>query len=219
MSKSHAATITAEIDGERAGALMLAELELALVPSTRRALLAYARRREQWLVTNGVRSAVGAAASYVADAITDTALGEVVCPPGIPMQAHLRGVIRGRTARILDRERRMPHDSVDDPVLDEAGQQVLIEAMGSVADCSAAYMAAEQTARVVEHVGAVAADDPLVLALVRAYQGGAWTPADVSEATGMTAAEVAAARKRLDRILARMPDESSGTSLSDSGTW
>lgn len=214
-----AEALTAEIDAEIARQEALAALERALTPSLRRHLLAYARRREQWLVANGVRSATGEAASYVADAISDTAIGAVVCPRDIPMAQHLRGVIRGRTARRWEREQAAPHASVDDPENGAATRRDLIDAAGTCVDPTTRYVALEQTARVVEYVEQEAAEDPRVLALLRAYQAGAWEPAEVIEATGLTAAEVAAARKRLDRMLTRMPQDGHEARLTESGTW
>ena len=211
--------LTREIDDEIARQSALIALERELTPTVQRSLLAYARRRERWLVVNGVRSAVDEAATYVADAVSDTAIGAVLCGPGVSIVAHLRGVIRGRTARIMDRARSAPHASVDDPDLGAQTRWEMIGAVGTVADPSAACIAAEQTTRVVEYVEAEAADDAPVLDLLCAYQAGARGIAEVIEATGMRPGVADAARKRLDRILDGMPADDDECDLSASGTW
>jgi hypothetical protein len=60
---------------------------------------------------------------------------------------------------------------------------------------------------VIGEVIARAKEAPQVLALIEAYQAGCQERAEVIEHTGMSVQEFVNARRRLDRLLAALPDQ------------
>lgn len=188
----------------------LLALESGLRPEVRARLLEFAKRRVRMLRAVGARCGDGDAAELVADAITDTIVGDVTWAEGVPVAVHLHGVIRSRTAATARSAVRAPHVSVSDG--DHIG------AVGSVDGADVEHAARQALTQVMTWLDGAGADAE-VMRIVGAYREGAQTRREVAEASGLTVAQVTAARRRLDRLIVAMPADLREEDLSRSGTW
>lgn len=190
--------------------LRLMALEAGLMPNVRARLLEFAKRRVRMLRAVGARCCDDDAADFVADAITDTMIGDVTWAEGVPVAVHLHGVIRSRTAAIARSATRAPHDSLD--AQDEA------ETLGVFDGPDVRHAAREALEDVIGWLRAEGADGE-VMRIVAAYAKGARTRAEVATAASLSVEAVTAARRRLDRLVAAMPSDLRDEDLSRSGTW
>ena len=202
-----------EIERLDATRARLVRLDLELTPEVRRSMSEFARRRERMVVGAGARGADGEAEAWVADAIGDTATGDVGWPDGVDLVTHLRAVIRGRTAKLARAAQRRPHVSVDDPA---ANRNAMLTQMGTEASPADAYEAGCELERVVKFVEAMAPDADVV-ALAHAYRAGAETVGEAGRRAGLSLEQTRTARRRLDRLLAKLARWDGNLSLVDSG--
>ena len=169
---------------------MLEAFERELTPDVARRLLELAARRTAMLRAAGLPVAADHAKLLVRDAISDT-LAQVARwnPEEQPLGLHLRGIIRRRTWAKLSQLPPPPsEDHRPAPLAQEPGRaRTVIQ-------------------RVVAGLAYDSADDAAVRLVLEAYCNGASTGAEVSHAAGITLEEYAAARRRLDRLLAALPE-------------
>ena len=185
---------------------MLEAFERQLTDPVLERLLSFAKRRVEMLVKAGVRRTPKDADMMVRDAITDT-LTRVVRwePERVSLEQHLRLVMKTRSLNRLRQVKRTPHKSMEDSVDGEI----------TVAAASAARAARPQETieinevaqRVMSTVRERAAGDADVARLLDAYADGCCERGEVIARTGMTATAYVNARRRLDRMLAALPDE------------
>jgi hypothetical protein len=185
---------------------MLAAFERDLTEQVMERLLSFAKRRVAMLAKVGVRRTADDARAMVQDAITDT-LTRVVTwdPQRVTLEKHLRLVIRTRSLNRLKQVRRVPLKSMEDSQDGELTVAKVAEAtwMSPTESVEMGEVAAEVVAEVVERAKEV----PQVLALIQAYQAGCQGRAEVIEHTGMSLQEFVNARRRLDRLLAALPEQ------------
>lgn len=186
---------------ERVEPAMLEAFERELTPDVARRLLELAARRTAMLRAAGVPVVADCAKLLVRDAIADT-LNQVARwkPEEQPLGLHLRGIIRRRTWAKLSQVPVPAEAPINDASID-----------ASTNDDPPAPLAAPGRARsviqqVVAGLAYDSADDAAVRLVLEAYCNGASTGAEVSDAAGITLEEYAAARRRLDRVLAALPE-------------
>jgi hypothetical protein len=178
---------------ERIAPAMLEAFERELTSDVARRLLELAARRTEMLRAAGLPIAADQARLLVRDAIAAT-LTRVARwnPEEQPLGLHLRGIIRRRTWAKLSQlpgptaspERsELPSSIVQEP---RRARTVIEQMVAGLADDSA--------------------DDGAVRLVLEAYCNGGSTGAQVSPAAGITLEEYAAARRRLDRLLAALPE-------------
>lgn len=184
-----------------------------LSAKARRRVTAFARRRTQMIARAGEPVANDEPSILVQDAITDTWIGVVPVSWGIEanpeqpeqpeqkIEIHLRKLIGRRTWSRLARARKRIRVALEvfaDGAVD--GGPVRLRADASLG-----------RARLVRRLGGElrerAIGDPQMLTLLDAYQAGADTPREVMKLTGWSRQDFLNVRRRLDRMLATVPDE------------
>lgn len=158
------------------------------------------------LAKAGIRSTADDARSMVQDAITDT-LTRVVTwePERVGLETHLRLVLKTRSLNRMKQAKRTPHKSMEDSHDGE-----LTIAAASAAAITRPHLAleiGEVATGVMASVRERAGGDHGVVALLDAYGEGCSERAEVLERSGMTVAAFVNARRRLDRMLAGLPEE------------
>lgn len=167
-------------------------LALALDRETFRSALAYASRRCRLLRLTDP----DLPKHLVADAISDTCLGDVSWDPDLcRLSTHLCGVIRSRTWKMCQRQRARPH--VD---LDTAGDLV------SRAPRADETVLAHQVADAIFRTAAEPANDNAEVDVLAAFLVGEPTRRAVAERLELTEDQVYAALRRLARRVAVMPE-------------
>jgi len=168
-------------------------------------VLAYASQRAKWIARK-----LGKQDPQLAEELTQDALGDTwagVCkwnPDDLPLAVHLTGVIRGRTARMMEHDEKFRGElmTADDLGLEsEVSAALDAERTGSASDLST---------HVDETIGALralAADDSEVLALLDAYGRGAIDRREVMRVTGMASKTYHNAVRRMLRLVERLPAE------------
>jgi hypothetical protein len=139
----------------------------------------------------------------VFDAVTDTLTGEARWNPNTkPLEAHLRAVIRRRTAIEWRQAHRHPHHSIDEitadgrtPIRDEA-DRVLAR---SQPDPRAAGIADEA----LNELRLLADSDPELIAYIEALAHGA-SRTELMRMTGLSIARYRKVRRRLSRLVGRV---------------
>jgi hypothetical protein len=181
---------------------LLEAFEHQLTPDVARRLLELAARRTAMLRAAGLLVPADHAKLLVRDAISDT-LTQVArwTPEEQPLGLHLRGIIRRRTWAKLSQlpAPRAASPAAPSPVVDTADQPPAPLAQ----EPGRARTVIQQ---VVAGLAYDSADDAAVRLVLEAYCNGASTGAEVSHAAGITIEEYAAARRRLDRLLAALPE-------------
>jgi hypothetical protein len=185
---------------------MLEAFERGLTEPVLERLLSFAKRRVAMLAKAGIRRTADDAKSMVQDAITDT-LTRVVTwePERVGLETHLRLVIKTRSLNRMKQAKRTPHKSMEDSLDGE-----LTVAAASAAAITRPHLAleiGEVATGVISSVRERAGSDHRVVSLLDAYSDGCSERAAVIERTGMSVAEFVNARRRLDRMLAGLPDE------------
>lgn len=194
-------------NAQRIEAELLDAFEDQLTEDSFRRVLEYGRRRVAMMKVAGVAVATDEAAVMSQDAITDT-LTRVAQwePTAVSLATHLRGVIRRRSWQRIQRARNRPHGSIE--VMGDAGPVATASMSGERAPRPPddTFGGVEVTAQIVALLEAATCHDAGMAALVAAYIDGASTRTEVIAATGLTRAAYVNARRRLDRVLAALPD-------------
>jgi hypothetical protein len=187
---------------------LLDAFERELTPDSVRRLLEFANRRTAMLRVVGISVAADEAKIFVQDAISDTLTRVAVWQPGnVPLWLHLRGVVRRRSWARLAQARKNRSLS-----LEQLGDQ-----FGPIANASQTGEQApplpdqrrgalEVIHQVINGLTERSADDAAVRLLLDAYCDGATTRAEVIEQSGLSAEDYVNARRRLDRMLAALPE-------------
>jgi hypothetical protein len=185
---------------------MLEAFERNLSDAVMERLLSFAKRRVAMLAKAGVRRTADDARMMVQDAITDTLTRVLTWDPHrVTLETHLRLVIKTRSLNRLKQVQRAQHKSMEDSHDGELTIKKASEALAMTPhDC---VEIGEVASQVVREVIERAKDVPQVLAIVQAYQAGCQERAEVIEQTGMSVQDFVNARRRLDRLLAALPDE------------
>lgn len=162
----------------------------------------YARNKALLVEYSGGRADEAYVEDMVEDVFTNTLLGVLSWNPDRgKLSSHVFLAIRSRIRHDWERAVSLPHVSMD--AADETFQEVedvLAETM-PVTNAERALLSTEVIARLRK----LAADDREVLVLLDAMCAGALDRGALMQATGMSARTYAAARSRLDRFVAELP--------------
>ena len=185
---------------------MLEAFERGLTEPVMERLLSYAKRRVAMLARFGVRRTPDDARMMVQDVITDTLTRVVAWDPNrVELETHLRLVMKTRSLNRLKQVKRVPHKSMEDS---QDGEQTV--AAVSAAATFLPHISleiGEVAAGVMSSARALAGTDDAVLAILSAYEAGCSERAEVMARAGLGVSAFVNARRRLDRLLAGLPDE------------
>lgn len=184
----------------------LAALRAQYTPALVDSVFAYAASRASWIAKHKDTHDPHLARELIDDAIGDTFLGVVTWEPNeISLAVHLKRVIRSRTSHELERLAKFPQVRISQtPSLDferEVSEAMEAQCAGSATDLSACIDATIGAMRT------LAADDAPVLTLLDAYGEGAIECRDVMRMTGMSRSEYDNARRRLMRLVPKLPED------------
>jgi hypothetical protein len=185
------------------------ELE-QLSPDARRRVLRFARRRTRILAGVGEPIAGDEPSILVQDAITDTLVGVVAWDrKRVDLEGHLCNVVRTRTWNRAQRARKQVRVSLES-FMDDDDAPVIAESIDSnhaptPADASLAR--AQVVNQLCDELRPRAAGDTSLIAILEAYEAGVYKRQEVMVLTGLPLTEFLNARRRLDRMLAALPDE------------
>lgn len=173
-----------------------------LSPGTLQRLTHFAKRGVSQLARAGEPVAPDEHEQIVHDAITDTLSRVVVWDRRIKIEVHLFNVVRRRIWNSLRRAHtraHVPHDA-----LDAENDAAMVSRDG---EPEASLGRAQVTQRLYLVVRERAAGDPTVLSILDAYHAEESDRRAVMARTGLLVPEYVNARRRLDRLLAGLPDE------------
>lgn len=172
-----------------------------LKPDALQRLTRFARRGAYQLALAGEPIAPDEHEQILHDAITDTMSLVVTWNRHAGMEKHLYNVILRRISNGLRRTAKRPGVSLDALDPDEAAM------LGRGGEPEASLGRAQVTQRLYRVVRERAARDPEVLSILDAYYAEVSDRRAVMAWTGLTLPAVVNARRRLDRLLAGLPDE------------
>lgn len=177
----------------------------ALKPEIYEKLLRYSAHRCRWLARMGLPVDGGSVEEFVADAITDTVTGgRTWAPDACDLLTHLLGVIRSRTSDFFRRHSEIVVRGDDTAYGAAAGGSptcpVRTRSDHRVAD-------AELVRKLVDELDVLAEKDDEVQLLLIAYEDGHIERGEIARELGWTGLQFDNARRRLDRMLKRLPSE------------
>ena len=134
--------------------------------------------------------------------IVDTIRGRLTWnPDGVALSTHLCGAIRGRTSKLLTRRKpAAAEDAIDDALAEREPESDPTGELAALRDV---------VSKVTDHLFRAATEkgDEAVQLLLMAYEEGVEGRSAIGDATGMTPDDVTNARKKLDRLVAKLPPE------------
>ena len=178
-----------------------------LEPAAWQRLLRLARAGKQALALAGISVAHDEHEQMLHDAITDTMALVVRWNRQKKMEWHLYRVIVRRVSNELRRAGKRPHVSYEALVDGQASGEAATARADHDSDAETSLSRAQVTQRLYRAAREAAAGDRDVNALLDAYEARVWGRRAVMARTGMTLAEFVNARRRLDRLLAALPEE------------
>lgn len=173
-----------------------------LEPSALQKLTLFAKRGAYALALAGEPVAPDEHEQIVHDAIADTMSLGVTWNRLIKIEAHLYNVIKRRISNGLRGAKKKVRVELD--VLDTE-EDAAAARRGS--ELEAALGRAQVTQQLYRELRERAANDPEVLSMLDAYHAEVTDRREVMAWTGLTLPEVVNARRRLDRLIAGLPDE------------
>jgi len=182
--------------------------ELAQIdPDVKRRVLKYAIRRVRMVADAGIPVANDEPDIMVADAMTDTLTGVVTWDRQYPFSYHLCSVIRTRTSNQIKRATRRVHVSLEAAADHDAVLTLESRHGGEFPGPDSLLESARVAHQLYGTIRKGSVQDAPLMALLDAYTTERSKPREVMELTGMTRAEFLNARRRLDRLLTRIPPE------------
>lgn len=164
----------------------------------------FAKKRASWLERKTKRKDDQLWREFLQDALTDTWLGNVTWDPAkVPLDLHLKSVIRSRTAKLMKHLSKFPRVSAHAPPLELEREMSVVMEMERASE-----QAIDLRTYVDGVVGALlslAAHDEQVVAIVNCFARGLVDRRDVLRHTGMTPAEYHNARRRLLALVSKLP--------------
>ena len=181
-------------------------LQRSLTSEVLKKVLQYAVRRCEYLSCMGIATEPNLAEHLVADAISDTATGDRTWnPETCNLSTHLCGVIRSRTSDWVDRHKRNPHAQFEDAEINHSG------ASSRNPPPAVTSITVGETAKAVLQTlwdmaqGDDGDADEDVRLLLLAYIDGLEKRRQIIDEMEMTERQYDNARKRLHRLIARLP--------------
>jgi hypothetical protein len=173
-----------------------------LEPSALQKLTQFAKYGAYQLALSGEPVAPDEHQQLVHDAIADTMSLVVTWNRSLDIEVHLYNVISSRIKNGLRSAKKKVRVELDALDTDEAAAMVR---RGS--ELEAALGRAQVTQQLYRELRARAASDPEVLSMLDAYHAEVTDRREVMAQTGLTLPEFVNARRRLDRLIAALPDE------------
>jgi hypothetical protein len=184
---------------------ILAEF-VQLAPDVKRKLLAYATRRAHMVANAGCTVSSDEPSILVADAVTDTLTEVVTWDRRYHLSFHLCSVIRTRTSNQIIQARRRAHVPLDSMGENDGPfPPSCLENDQAPARPDALLERARVTYTLYGTVRQRANRDALLVAVLDAYAIGFFKPREVMLLTGITRDAFLNARRRLCRLLAKLP--------------
>jgi hypothetical protein len=192
----------------------LRTVQAALMDQVCHVALRYAYGRVEMMKRADVVVQEDEAFALANDAIADTMTRVRVWDPArVKLSTHLCGVIRSRTNARIARVRRIRHESIHE-VDEDQGGEAEVEASLAVADerqrTVAVMSMAELVGKVVGQLRCEAAGDDDVLAMLATYELGATSQGEVMERLGWELPRFVNVKRRLTRLVRRLPPELQG---------
>lgn len=178
-----------------------------LEPAALQRLMKFARGGARSLALAGVPVAPDEHEQMVHDAITDTMALVVRWNRQTKMERHLYHVILRRVSNGLRRAGKRPHVSYDALVEADATGGAAAVSSDHETDAETSLGRAQVTQRLYRVAREGAVGDRGVNSLLDAYRAGVSSRRAVMARAGLTLAEFVNARRRLDRLLAGLPEE------------
>lgn len=178
-----------------------------LEPAALQRLLKFARGGARALRFAGIPVAPDEHEQMLHDAITDTMALVVRWNRETKMERHLYYVILRRVSNGLRRAGKRPHVPYDVLVEANASSEAAAGSPNHETDAEVSLGRAQITQRLYRAARELAVGDREVNALLDAYEARVSSRRAVMARTGLTLAEFVNARRRLDRLLAALPDE------------
>ena len=164
---------------------------------------AYAVARARWIQRKTDVDDPGLADELTQDAFGDTFAGVVIWDPATaPLALHLKRVIKGRTARMMERDERFPGVRITGSSV--RLEQEISEALERERENSEADLGAFVD-RTIAELRTLAHEDDDVLVLLGAYAHGAIDRREVMRVSGMTSTKYHNAVRRMLRLVERLP--------------
>lgn len=176
--------------------------EVQLTGEMTASVMAYAKRRAEWIQRHTKRRDNYLARELYQDAITDTWLGDVAWDPSkVPLELHLKRTVRSRSAARMEHLLLFPEERVGTPRLDmETRMSEAMEA-GQVADPTS------YVEDVVAKLYELAKDDVEVVQILDCFARDQIERRDIMRATGLDRLAYHNARRRLVRLVELLPNE------------
>lgn len=172
-------------------------------------LTQFARRGVQRLADAGEPIADDEHEHIVHDAIIDTLYGVVAWDRSIEIEIHLHNVVKRRLSNRIRRARKQMHVSIDASTDDEG--TLAVASRDSPPEASLGRL--QVTQQLYLTVRELVAGDTALLSILDAYKGEVSQRRAVMAMTGLGLPEFVNARRRLDRVLAALPDELRGAAV------
>jgi hypothetical protein len=165
---------------------------------------AFAKRRARWLEAKAGTCDPNVASELYQDAITDTWTGDVNWDPArASLELHLKRVIKSRTSNELQRLERFAHVSSHRPT--KVLERAMSEAMEMDRAGDRGIDLKGFVDEVIEAMFLLAADDEEVLQVLHCFGNGVVDRRDVMHETGLSSSKFHNARRRMLRIVERLP--------------
>ena len=187
--------------------VFLDRLEASMTDEVMERSYRYAHKRVQLLARCGIPIERELAKHLLADAVSDTALGDARWDPDrCELYVHLCSVIRYRTKDLLRRAMKYPHERLvgkDDYGVEAEG--LAGEPERTVEKVVVADLATQVSAAL--YASADMNADPIVRRILDAYAAGVTGRREVAEHAGVSLKHYDAARNRLDRMVKKLPEQ------------
>ena len=191
---------------------LLDEIDAQNTSEVRERAYKYARKRVDLLARCGLPIERSLAKHLLADALSDTYMGDVEWQPKrCNLYMHLRGVIRYRTKDMMARARRLPHDRFGGSFTDDDGDSLEAVASGQSQseDVETRTVNVDLASRIAAllYSAAQTANDKVTGRILDAYAEGVTGRADVADHIGITRKQYDYARDRINTLIKRLPEQ------------
>lgn len=162
----------------------------------------YAKKRAEWIQTKTKRADNLLARELYQDAVTDTWLGDVAWDPmKMPLELHLKRTIRSRSATMMKHLRKFPPLRVAKLSLDL--EREMSEAMEVEQDHELTHYIDDIVGKLYQLAG----DDAEVIQILDCFANDQIERRDIMHATGLDRVAYHNARRRLVRLVERLPND------------
>lgn len=176
--------------------------EVQLTGEMTASVMAYAKKRAEWIQRTTKRRDNYLARELYQDAITDTWLGDVAWDPSkVPLELHLKRTIRSRSAGRMEHLVLFPEDRVGTLKLDMETKMSAAMEVGQVTDPTS------YVEDVVAKLYELAKDDIEVVQILDCFARDQIDRRDIMRVTGLDRLAYHNARRRLVRLVELLPND------------